>query len=92
MRDYILDHGYVSLLSDNHHSINAYYVVKNEKLEDISEDIQQQITQLHFVGGYDNPEVITSLNFSFYQLNQLQHLSIGNFGLLKCKEVAFHCK
>jgi len=71
LRDYILNYGYVSMLSDNHHSINDYYVAWNERLGDIGEDIQQQITQLHLVGRYGNLEVITSLNFSFYQFNQL---------------------
>ena len=80
------------MLSDNHHSIHNYYVAWNERLEDIGEDIQQRITQLHLVGRYDNLEVITSLNFSCYQINQLEHLSIGGFALFDCREVVFRCK
>ena len=72
------------MLSDNHHSIHNYYVAGNERLKDIGEDIQQQITQLYLVGRYENLEAITSLNFSFYQINQLEHLSIGSFALCIC--------
>ena len=81
----------VSIIPNNPHSSSDFYITMNEKLEDINEDVQNQITQLHLVGRYGNLEAITSLNFSFCQFNQLEHLSIGSLALFDCKEVVFRC-
>lgn len=93
LQNYILDHGWVTeFSSDNSHSANDYYVLCNDNLNEIDEEMQKQIAQLRFSGNYDKQAQLQVLDFSSYHFDNLEYLHIGSYGLQECQEVVFSGK
>ena len=93
LRDYILDHGWVSEFStENYSSPNDYCLLCNDDLNEIDEEMQNQIVQLRFAGKYDKQAKLQILHFSSYHFDNLEYLHIGNYGLQECREIVFSGK
>lgn len=93
LRDYIFDHGWVSEFStENHHSPNDYYLLCNENLNEIDEEMKNQIVQLKISGSYDKEPNFQILVFSLSHFVNLEYVHIGNNGLQKCRKVEFSGK
>ena len=89
LRDYIIDHGWITSFNNPHQSSDDYIILNTEKMNDIDVDRQSQITQLRFSGRYDYVPYIPSLDFSNYHFDQLQSIQFGCFAFLYTREIQF---
>ena len=89
LRDYIIDHGGITSLNDSNQSPDEYIILNGKNIRDMDTKLQSQITQLHFAGNYDPAPIITSLDFSSHEFNQLQFIRIGRDALFYCHFIQF---
>ena len=89
LRDYILDHGWITMLTDPHKSLDNYHLLPNESMESVDRDICKQITHLHFAGRYGFFLDLIEIDFSSLQLQQVQHIHIMSNAYPDCHDVRF---
>ena len=92
LRDYILNHGWVTTYHNHHQSLDHYYALAGDDISDIAIEKQSQIKHLHFVARYDNIKNRHTFDFSSFHFNQLQSIFIGRFGLFECRNIHFTSK
>ena len=89
LRDYILNHGFVTAYHNPHRSLDNYYLLADDDMNDIDIETQSQIKYLHFVARYDSINNHSAIDFSDYHFTQLQTLFIGRFGFFECRNIHF---
>ena len=89
LRDYILNYGFVTKYNNSHQSLDNYYLLADDDMNDIDIETQSQIRHMRLGTGYDSIKHHSEFDFSDYHFIQLQTLIIGRFGLLECQKIYF---
>ena len=84
-----MENGFVTDYPCEHHSVNDFTVLANERLSDLDPSMQSQITNLRLAGHCGIIQGIYELHFADHNLIQLQHLLIGGFAFGYCRDVVF---
>ena len=89
LRDYIIDHGWITSFPDFHQSPDDYVLLNTENINDINTSLQSQITQLRIAGRYGCNQSLPSLDFSSFHFSQLESIFIGCYAFLQTREIQF---
>ena len=92
LRDYILNHGFVTTYHNPHQSLEHYYALVDDDISDIAIEKQSQIKHLHFVARYDSINNQHTFDFSSFHFNQSQSIFIGRLGFIECRNIHFTSK
>ena len=84
-----MENGFVTDYPCEHHSVNDFTILANERLNYLDPSMQSQITKLRLAGHCGTIQGIYELHFADHNLIQLQHLLIGGFAFEYCRDVVF---
>ena len=87
-----MENGFVTDYPYDHHSVNDFTILANERLNDFDSSMKSQITNLRLAGHCGIIQTTHELNFADHNLVQLQHLIIGGFAFGYCRNIVFTSK
>ena len=89
LRNFICNHGWVSVLNGANQSPDNYFVLANDNVNEMDAQLRSKIIHLQFVGNYGNNQSTSFFDFSIYQFAQVQSIYIGCRAFLNYKKIYF---
>ena len=87
-----MENGFITDYPYEHHSVDDFVILANEKLSDLDYSIKSGIQSIQRFGHCDICPTIRELFLDEHNLSQLQQVIPDRFGFLLCQNSAFTSK